>query len=110
MKDGDTITNERGGRQSYISTAFHWLPCDAMRLVAQCARYGGEKYGPENYRTIDGPDHIAHAWNHMNEFMAGDRSEDHLVHAALRLLFTIQLAVECEEQAEQYARPEDRTT
>jgi hypothetical protein len=109
-KDGDTITNAKGGKQSYVSAAFHRLPRFAMRLVAQCAEFGAAKYGIDNWRLIKGEEHINHAWNHMNEFMLGDRSEDHLVHAALRLFFAIELAVECEEQSEHYRRQEDRTT
>lgn len=110
MKDGDTITNERGGRQSYMRAAFHLLPPFGMRLVAQCLGVNSGKYGVDNWKNIPANEHIGHAQNHINEFMLGDRSEDHLVHAATRLLFAIELAVECEEQSEHYRRHEERTT
>ena len=39
-------------------------------------------------------DHVRHAADHLTAYEAGDRTEDHLGHAACRLLMALVLAAE----------------
>lgn len=102
MKDGDTITNEAGGKQSFISARFDCIPPVCLRLLAQCLGFGARKYGKDNWRNIPIEDNIAHAQNHLNEWMLGDRSEPHLVNALARVSFALAQAVDSKQQPAQY--------
>lgn len=106
-KDGDTITNERGGKQSFVSARFDCIPPVTLRLLAQCLGFGARKYGKDNWRNIPQEDNLSHALNHINEWRAGDRSEPHLVNAMARLCFALTQAVESKEQGERYFHPDE---
>lgn len=54
-------------------------------LVAGCI-----KYGPANWRGIGPLEHFDHAREHLKLYAEGDRGEDHLAHAATRILFCIE--------------------
>ena len=57
-----------------------------MRLARTCAE-GAAKYGVGNWlRGIPVSDLVNHAIRHLYLYLAGDRSEDHLAHAAWNLL------------------------
>jgi hypothetical protein len=105
-KDGQTTTNEKGGRQSFISARFDCLPPECLRLLAQCLGFGARKYGKDNWRNIDLEDNLAHAMNHINEFRRGDTSEPHLVNAMARITFALAIAVSEGSQAPDYVHPE----
>lgn len=86
-----TIVNEQGGKQSYVGVAFHLIPQDALRMVAEVLYVGAAKYGEWNWKLIPIDDHINHALAHINLFMLGDRSEPHLTNAACRILFALHM-------------------
>jgi hypothetical protein len=106
-KDGETITNESGGKQSFISARFDCIPPVVLRLLAQCLGFGARKYGKENWKKIPIEDNIAHAQNHLNEWMFGDRSEPHLVNAMARVSFALWQAVDAGQQADTYVHPDN---
>lgn len=108
LKDGDTIANEAGGKQSFIAARFDCIPPECLRLLAQCLGFGARKYGKENWRKIPIEDNIAHAQNHLNEWNRGDRSEDHLVNAFARTMFALSQAVRSGDQDSTYVHPEMR--
>lgn len=57
-----------------------------MRLARTCAE-GAARYGVGNWlRGIPVSDLLNHAIRHIYLYLAGDRSEDHLAHAAWNLL------------------------
>lgn len=57
-----------------------------MRLARTCAE-GAARYGVGNWlRGIPVSDLLNHAIRHLYLYLAGDRSEDHLAHAAWNLL------------------------
>jgi len=61
-----------------------------LRRVAQACAEGAEKYGDFNWeKGIPVSLQLSHAIRHIYEYLAGDRSEDHLGHAAWRLLGAI---------------------
>jgi hypothetical protein len=54
---------------------------------------GAERYGENNWQKgFPVPDVLNHAMAHIVNYLSGDRSEDHLGHAACNLLMAIDLA------------------
>lgn len=104
--EGQTVTNEQGGKQAFTEADFSQIPPFALRLLAQCCGFGSRKYGPGNWKKISIESQIAHAMNHLNEFRLGDRSEPHLVNAAVRVMFALELAVEQGAQEPRYLHPD----
>lgn len=103
---GQTVTNEQGGKQSFIDARFDCIPPIVLRLLAQCLGFGARKYGKENWKKIPFEDNIAHALNHLNEWNVGDRSEPHLVNAMARISFALWQAVDSGQQPDTYIHPE----
>ena len=61
-----------------------------LREVARACAEGAEKYGDWNWeKGMPVHDLLNHALAHVYEFLAGDRSEPHLGHAAWNLLAAI---------------------
>jgi hypothetical protein len=106
MNDGETVTNEHGGRQSFTLADYSKVPPQALRLLAQCLGFGARKYGTDNWKRITIEEHLSHAMNHIQEFRCGDRSEPHLVNTFTRVAMALQLAVEQGLQAERYEHPD----
>lgn len=106
LQDGQTVVNEKGGKQSHLSARFDCLPPEALRLLAQCLGFGAAKYGKDNWRNIDLEDNLAHAMNHINEWRRGDRSEPHLVNTLARVTFALSLAVASGDQPPEYVHPD----
>lgn len=104
--EGQTVTNEAGGKQSFIAARFDCIPPECLRLLAQCLGFGARKYGKENWRQIPLDDNLAHAMNHINEYRRRDTSEPHLVNALARVTFALSLAVGEGTQAPEYVHPE----
>jgi hypothetical protein len=85
-------TNTDGGNQSYIPRDFTLIPPEALAQVARCLHNGKEKYGKDNWRLIRTEDHINHVLNHIYLHLAGNTQEDHLTHAATRMLMALELS------------------
>ena len=89
--DAPVITNPNGGKQSDTPYGFHLLPISALFDAAKVAKYGADKYGEtfskRNYTKIDTIEHLNHAIQHIYAFLAGDKQDDHLGHAIVRLMF-----------------------
>lgn len=59
------------------------------RRLAETYAEGAKKYGPDNWKKgFPVSDVMNHAKRHINLWLAGDTSEDHLAHAAWNL-FTV---------------------
>lgn len=89
--DAKVTTNENGGKQSDTPYGFHLLPISALFDAAKVAKYGADKYGEtfdqRNYTKIPTIEHLNHALQHIYAWLAGDRQDDHLGHAIVRLMF-----------------------
>lgn len=94
------ITNLAGGRQSATPYFFRGLPPLALAKIAAllhdaASRYEDDRDEPyrdplvRNWHKIPQYDHEEHAWQHMVAHLAGDDSDDHLTHAACRLLMAL---------------------
>lgn len=106
IKEGETVVNSKGGKQSHIEARFDCIPPECLRLLAQCLGYGKNRYGRDNWKNIDFEDNLCHAMNHLNEWRRGDRTEPHLVNAIARLNFALWQAVDSGEQPETYIHPD----
>jgi hypothetical protein len=63
------------------------VPALGLVRVARTCAEGAARYGVGNWlRGIPVSDLVNHAIRHMYLYLAGDRSEDHLAHAAWNLL------------------------
>ena len=58
-----------------------WLDEVAKGLTA-----GAEKHPGETWRKIPSQEHAARAIRHLNMYIMGDRSDDHLVNASMRVM------------------------
>ena len=69
--------------------AFHLISPIALLRLATTYREGSNKYGDYNWTKGFPPGEcLNHALRHIFYYLAGDRSEDHLAHAAWNL-FTV---------------------
>lgn len=91
--DAPTVTNERGGSQSHIPVRFDLIDPKALFAMAAVLHEGAEKYGEDNWRLIDIRDHLNHAMMHINAYLAGDTSDDHLSHLLCRATFACGVAL-----------------
>lgn len=64
-----------------------------LKSIGDALALGAKNYGEGNWRKGDeayGKDCCNHAIEHIIQFMNGDRSEDHLGHAAVNLMFIMR--------------------
>jgi hypothetical protein len=98
--DAPTVTTEGGGNHSDSPYFFRGLSPLALAAVARILKPAALKYdGPEhhpyadptvrNWHKIEDWEHIEHAFQHLYADLAGDTSDDHLVHALCRLMFAV---------------------
>jgi hypothetical protein len=88
-KDAETEVNERGGKQSKSPYRADLLPPLACLAVAKVLKHGADKYGANNWHLISVEENVNHAMVHLLANAAGDGSDDHLEHAACRILFAL---------------------
>ena len=90
----DKVVNEKGAKQSRLSTRFDLLPPRALRVIAETLHEGshydeGRPY--PNYLDISATDHLNHALAHVMLHLQGDTSEKHMAHALTRLMFYVEV-------------------
>jgi hypothetical protein len=91
LRDDPIETNADGGSQSVIEHTFGTMPLAALSALSRLQKLGDQKYGAHNWRSIPEHDHINHAFSHMLGHCTGDLTEDHLLHAAWRLLAALEV-------------------
>jgi hypothetical protein len=69
------------------------MPPRATLAVAGVLAEGAPKYGEWNWLGIPTADHLNHALVHVYAHLAGDAQDDHLGHAACRLLMALEIAL-----------------
>jgi len=84
------VTNDKGGSQSDSPYRCDLLPFRAVLMVSKVLKNGAGKYGPNNWRKIARVDHLNHALAHLCAHGAGDTQDDHLAHAACRILMALE--------------------
>lgn len=88
--DAPTSVNEQGGRQSEAFYRCDLLPAAATLHIAGILKGGAEKYGENNWRKISVKENLNHALTHIFALLAGDPQDDHLGHAACRMLMALE--------------------
>ena len=86
-----TVTNEKGAKQSGTVCRFDLIPSTALFCIAHVLHYGAERYGEWNWINLTVEDNVNHAIQHLYAWLAGDKTEAHLSHAAVRLMFALAL-------------------
>lgn len=77
-----------GAKRTAKDVRFELLTPIGMRRMAMASHEGAEKYGPLNVeKGLPISVFLNHALSHIYSYLAGDRSEDHLGHAAWNLAF-----------------------
>jgi len=87
------ITNEKGGVSSESPYRMDLLPMLSLLEVAKVLKHGCEKYGKDNWKKLSVEDHINHALVHIAAHTVGDIQDKHLVNAACRMLFALEVFV-----------------
>lgn len=90
--DAPVIVTSGGGKHAASPYAFELVPAVALFEVARTLADGARKYGIDNWRGVPIADQLGHALQHVYGYLAGDISDDHLAHAACRILFALELA------------------
>lgn len=81
-----SYTLPNGAKQSALPYRVDLVPAKAILDVSNVLHKGAEKYGVDNWRGIPSGDHLNHALTHIFAYLAGDRQDNHLGHAACRML------------------------
>lgn len=86
------MTYENGASESKTDLRFDLLPAVEIAEIANVLGKGAIKYGDDNWKGISTASHLNHAMQHIFAYIAGDRSDDHLSHAATRCIFAMYTA------------------
>jgi len=87
--DAETVTYDNGASESKTELRFDLIPPDEIATIAKVLGQGAIKYGDDNWKALPTWTHLNHALQHIFAYLANDKSDDHLSHAATRLIFAM---------------------
>ena len=83
---------ESGAVRSHLTERYDLVPAIGLRAVAQTMAEGAARYGEHNWQKgMPIGDTLNHAIAHLYKYLSGDRTEQHLSHAAANLLMAIHM-------------------
>ena len=85
----ETVTYDNGASESKTELRFDLIPPDEIATIAKVLGQGAIKYGEDNWKALPTWTHLNHALQHIFAYLANDKSDDHLSHAATRLIFAM---------------------
>ena len=97
--DAPPSVNEQGGKQHHRPYRMQAIPPKAILEVGK-VRYIGYNdlgYEDDNYKLISREEHIGRALTHLFAYLSGDDSNNHLSHAACRILFALEMDIDSKE-------------
>lgn len=85
LKSGAKRSKKVAGEGKFPAR-FDLISTVALRRIAETYGEGSLKYGDDNWlQGLDEKNLLQHALAHLNQYRAGDESEDHLAHATWNL-------------------------
>jgi hypothetical protein len=69
---------------------FDLVPWNAVRQVAEVMTEGLKDHDEDGWRKVPRKTHVSRALRHLVLYITGDITEDHLRHAACRILMSLE--------------------
>lgn len=76
--------------QEQEKNEYRYLSPSWLNEIATGLTAGAVKYPGETWRQIPCEEHLARALRHINLYLMGDRSEKHLINAAMRIMMSFE--------------------
>ena len=77
--------------QSAESNEYRYLDYPWLNEVATGLTAGTEKHPGETWRSIPAEEHAVRALRHLSMWLAGDRSDSHIINASMRCMMAREL-------------------
>lgn len=91
MSEEENEVFDSGAVRSKVTERYDLLAPHAMKRLAETYAEGAEKYDDHNWlKGMPFSQTMNHALKHCFQYLSGDRSEDHLAHAAWGLLAMLE--------------------
>lgn len=82
-----------------VKTEILGIPSPVWNSLAKTRYYANEKYGEDNWKSIDFRSHLDHGIAHIHKFLEGDTSDNHLDNLLCRVFLALGvLQIELEGQ------------
>ena len=87
--------------QDQEENEYRFIDAEWLDRVAAGLTAGAKKHPGETWKSIPAEEHAARAIRHLNMYRKGDRSEDHLINASMRVMMASVLD---EERAKELSK------
>lgn len=77
--------------QSAETNEYRYIDFEWLNEIATGLTSGAEKHPGETWRSIPAEEHAARALRHLSMWLAGDRSDSHIINASMRCMMAREL-------------------